>query len=209
MKFHEVHGVNVSLDSTRKVAQRTGSFCDAFVFSEVPLRHNSYTAVRLTSDDTEWHGQCFLGVTSRNPISFAESAISKQIISLINTEDVWIRPIPDSWSSTNMIIHLTFDGQLEVTNQHEPNVRFMLFENLPVNFPLWLMIELYGASNSVTFPVYTSPNSREIISLGSDAGSTFKCGEDGIVPYNVARVVLIGPKSSGKSMLKNILCNNT
>ncbi len=208
MRFHEVHGVNASLDDARKVALRTGSFCDAFVFSEVPLRLNSYTAIKLTSNEVEWQGRSFLGVTSRNPVSFIESAFSKHILTLLNTEDVWFRSVPESWASASLIVHLTFDGQLEITSEFEPNVRYIFFENLPINFPLWLVIDLYGASNSVQLPTFDSPNSKEIISLGSDASTTFKCGEEGIVPYNFARIVLIGPKSSGKSMLKNILSNN-
>ena len=208
MKFHEVHGVNASLDEGRQVARRTSSFCDAFVFSEVPLRLNSYTAIRLNSTDLEWQGGCFLGVTSRNPISFIESAYSKHIINLLNTEDVWIKSIPESFGSASLIVHLTFDGQIEIITEHEPNLRHMLFENLPVNFPLWFVIELYGACNCIQFPTFSSPNSREIVSLGSDAAATFKCGLEGIVPYNFARIVLIGPKSSGKSLLMNILSNN-
>src|SRR5699024_9516896 len=86
--------------------------------------------------------------------------------------------------------------------------RYSFFENLPVNFPLWLVIELYGSSNCVQLPTFPSLNAKEIVSLGSDATATFKCGEEGIVPYNFARIVLIGPKSSGKSLLKNILSNN-
>lgn len=208
MRFHEVHGANASLDDARKVARRTSSFCDSFVFSEVPLRLNSYTAIRLSSSEVEWQGGCFLGVTSRNPHSFIESAFSKHILTLLNTEDVWIRSVPEKWTGASLIVHLTFDGQLEILSEFEPNVRYIFFENLPVNFPLWLVIDLYGATNCVQLPTFLSPNSKEIVLLGSDAAATFKCGEQGIVPFNFARIVLIGPKSSGKSLLKNILANN-
>lgn len=208
MIFHEVHGINASLDDDRKVAQRTGSFCDAFVFSEVPLRLNSFTAIKLSSKDSEWLGCSFIGITSKNPVSFIESAYSKHIINLLHAEDVWIKQIPEKWSSASLVIHLTYDGQLEITSQYDPNSLCIFFENLPVNFPLWLVIDLYGCNDSVQLPTYTCPNSREIVSLGSEIFSTYKSGEEGVVPYNSARVVLIGPKSSGKTLLKNIFTNN-
>lgn len=213
MIFHEVHGVNVTLDETKRIAQRSGSFCDAFVFSEIPLQLNSFTVLKLScsqpaSDGQEWLGNCFIGVTSKNPLSFIESAYSKYIINLLNGDDVWIKQIPDKWSSSSLIIHLTFDGQLEITSEFDPNLKCVFFENLPINFPLWLVIELYGSNNCVQLPTYTCPNSPEIVSLGSEVFSTFKSGKEGIVPYNSARIILIGPKCSGKTLLKNIFTSN-
>lgn len=208
MKFHEMQGVNVEVDETRRMARRVCSFCDAFVFSEAPLRLNSMVAVRLQSPETQWAGHAFVGVTSKNPISFVEGANLKHITQLLAAEDVWIRPVQPAWASASLVLHLTYDGQLEVITDTEPNVRYCLLENLPVNFPLWLVVDIYGATNCVQLPTYSQPNSREIVALGSDVYATYKCGKEGVMPYNYAHIVLIGPKSAGKTTLKAVLASN-
>lgn len=211
MKFHDVHGVNVTLNEQKTTARRINSFCDAFVFSCNPIRLNSSIVIKLSSQQTEWNGFCFLGLTSKNPNSFIESIYSKHIINLLTqtVDDVWINSIAEQWSNANLILSLNSDGQLEITTEYDPCLKYIFLENLPVNFPLWLVIDLYGRTDQVCFPSYSSPNSREIVSLGSDVYSTFKCGESsGIVPYNSAHIILIGPKSGGKTQLKSMLIDN-
>nr|XP_046909481.1 protein neuralized-like [Dermatophagoides farinae] len=211
MKFHDIHGVNVSLDDNKRIAKRTNSFCDAFVFSSNPMRMNTPMIIQLSSRlSSEWHGACFIGLTTRNPVNFMETIYSKHIINLLttNVDDVWIKQIRPEWSNDSLILSLNSDGVFEIITEYEPNLKYMFLENLPINFPLWLILDLYGQTEQVQFPHYSSPNCREIVSLGSDIYSTYKCGENGIVPYNSARIILIGPKSSGKSQLKNIFISN-
>ena len=211
MKFHDVHGVNASIDETKHIARRTNSFCDAFVFSSNPLRLNQPIIIKLSSRQTsEWHGQCFLGLTTRNPTNFIETVYSKHIINLLttNVDDVWIKPINSDWSNASLILTLNSDGHFEITTEFDTNLKYIFLENLPIQFPLWLIIDIYGQTEQIQFPRYQSPNSKEIISLGSDIYSTYKCGEMGIFPYNSARIILIGPKLSGKTQLKNMFISN-
>lgn len=221
MKFHELHGINVVLDETRRIANRINSFCDAFVLSSQPLRQNFSIVIKLSStillnesnkqcsQTTNWLGNCFLGLTSKNPSSFIESIYPKHLINLLanKSEDVWIKQIDTNWSDASLILNLNSDGQLEIVTEFDPEIRYIFLDGLPVNFPLWLVFDLYGRTNQIQFPHYTASNSPEIVSLGSDVYSTFKCGENGIVPYNSGRIILIGPKNSGKSQLKNMLFN--
>src|SRR5699024_10948700 len=102
-------------------------------------------------------GACFIGITSKNPTSFIESAYSKHLINLMaNGDDVWIRQIPAAWSGAHLTIHLTFDVQLEITTEHDSTQKYVFLGNLPVNFPLWLVIDLHGSTSSVHFPSYSS-----------------------------------------------------
>ncbi|OTF76449.1 Neuralized-like protein [Euroglyphus maynei] len=210
MKFHDVHGVNASLDESKRIAKRINSFCDAFVFSSNPLRLNTPIIIRLSSRLTsEWHGTCFIGLTSRNPANFMETVYSKHIINLLttNVDDVWIKQISSDWSNVSLILSLNSDGFFEITTEYDPSLNYVFLENLPINLPLWLILDLYGQTEQVQFPRYSSPNSREIVSLGSDIYSTYKCGENGIIPYNSARIILIGPKSSGKKSSDPSICH--
>jgi protein neuralized len=207
MKFHEIHGSNISLDESKQKASRTSSFCDAIVFSDNPIRVNSFIPIKISSSDTQWLGSLFLGVTTRNPYIFSESSLPKHILGLYSEEDFWIKSIPSHWMNSNITIHLTFDGLMEVMTNDEPNVVHNFLTELPVDSPLWLILDLYGSSNSVQFSTYQCPMSSEMLLLGPDMSTAFKCGADGVVPYNQTRIMLIGPNSSGKSSLKMALIN--
>ena len=206
MKFHHIHSMNVKLDETRTNAQRRGSsFCDSFVFSESSLKLNSYVSIKFISPETEWKGQAFIGLTTQNPSMFIENAYSKFLINLLNAEDVWIRSILEQWKNSHLILHLTFDGSLEVTSEHESSRKYVLFQNLPVNIPLWFVVELYGSTQQIELPIFKTTNSPEIVSLCTDANAVFRCGQKGIVPYSRSRIVITGPPDSGKNFLKSKL----
>jgi len=206
MRFHEIHSSNVQLDETRTLAKRTGAtFCDSFLFSESPLKLNSYISIRFQSPSVEWKGQAFIGLTTQNPSVFVENAYSKYLINLLTTDDVWLRSILEPWRNAHLIIHLTYDGNLEVTSEHESARKYVLFQNLPVNVPLWFVVELYGSTSEIELPIFNTTNSLEVVSLCTDANVVFRCGQKGIVPYSRSRIVIIGPPDSGKNRLKSIL----
>ena len=209
MKFNEIHGLNIQLDESKQKAFRNNSFYDGIVFSDTPIRINSFIPIKISSPANQWLGSIFLGVTTRDPKYFIDNSLPKHIIGLCNEEDFWIKSIPSRWSDSNIIIHLTYDGLMEITANDEPNLTLIFFADLPVNRPLWLIIDLYGSSNSVQLSTYNSPMSSEMLLLGPDMTTAFKCGSEGVVPYNRTRIMLIGPSQSGKSSLKKALIHNS
>lgn len=208
MKFSEIHGLNVQLNESKQKAVRNNSFYDGIVFSDDPIRINSFVPIKVCSPANQWLGSLFLGVTSRNPKFFIDNSLPKHIIGLCNEEDFWIKSIPSRWTDSNIIIHLTYDGLMEITSNQEPNLTVTFLSELPISGPLWLIIDLYGSSNSVQLATYNSPMSSEMLLLGPDMSTAFKCGAEGVVPYKRTRVMLIGPKNSGKSSLKKVIINN-
>ena len=209
MKFSEIHGLNVHLDETKQKAVRNNSFFDGIVFSDNPIRINSFIPIKICSPANQWLGSVFLGVTSRNPKHFVDNSLPKHIIGLCSEDDFWIKSIPSRWSDSNLIIHLTYDGLMEISCNEEPSLTLAFLSDLPVSDPLWLIIDLYGSSNSVQLATYNSPMSSEMLFLGPDMSSAFKCGSEGVVPYKRTRIMIIGPRTSGKSTLKKALINNS
>ncbi|KFM62743.1 Protein neuralized, partial [Stegodyphus mimosarum] len=64
MKFHNIHGCNVTIDDGGSRASRTSSFCDGITFSHKPVAINSRISLLLGANE-DWTGALRLGVTSQ------------------------------------------------------------------------------------------------------------------------------------------------
>lgn len=205
MKFHNVHGNNVILDNTGQRASRTTSFCDGITFSDSPIKTNTIIPLRIYSPANEWLGYLFIGMTTRDPNTFSENNLPKHSLSLFNEEDIWIKQIFSQWANSLITLQLTKNGSLDIGINGGPRKPFII--GLPLDNPLWLIVDLHGATTCVQYATYHQSNPSEFLVLGPDVNSALKCGANGIVPYNSVRTMLLGPFNSGKSTLKQALVN--
>lgn len=210
MKFHnKIKGSNVRIDESACKVIRTASFCDAVVFSDEPVKINSIIPLRVHSTDSQFHGNLFLGVTARDPKSF--EVLPKHVIGLSHEDDVWIKSLPSKWSNSRIALQLTSNSTLDIIAENEERIAFLT--HLP-STSLWLILDLYGSTDSVHFTSYQIQASNQstcpvnLMLLGPDVSNVLKCGQQGTIEYNKARIFLIGPSKSGKTTLSNALTNN-
>jgi neuralized-like protein 2 len=67
MRFHELHGKNISFDEQRLVATRFNSFTHAMIFSERPLYPGELFIVEIEDSTDRWTGHVKIGFTLLPP----------------------------------------------------------------------------------------------------------------------------------------------
>lgn len=67
MRFHQVHGCNITLSKDNTVATRCQSFANALVFSERPLEPDEVFVFEISDQQDRWAGNLRCGITYHNP----------------------------------------------------------------------------------------------------------------------------------------------
>jgi len=67
MRFHQLHGKNISFDEQRLVATRFNSFTHAMIFSERPLFPGELFIVEIEDITDRWTGHIKIGFTLLPP----------------------------------------------------------------------------------------------------------------------------------------------
>lgn len=107
MKFHAVHGSNVTIDENGSRATRTSSFCDAIAFSHKPLALNARVSLLLGANE-DWTGALRLGATTQDPATFINKKLPRYACpDLSSKPGFWARPLPEAWA-TNGSKHVFF-----------------------------------------------------------------------------------------------------
>lgn len=153
LKFHRLCGLAVSLDEGGSLAIRDDRVAkDAVVFSKRPIRIDEHVHVELMQS-THWLGGLRVGLTSRNPDTYADqTALPRHLYPCgEGVKDIWVRPLREARlkSGCCLTLYVTKSGQLQCHingDQDEP-----LLTGLPVNRPLWLVLDLYGNTCSARF----------------------------------------------------------
>jgi hypothetical protein len=185
MQFHaQVFGANVRLADDRTSAWRRSperSFCDSLVFSDRPLRFSHPLRIRLHSNsDHGWKGVASIGLTCHEPSTFSvnsddgstESALPSLAvpIGLCEQSGVWLRPLPVA--CLNRVLHIILQPHptgTELTAVLTSDQQFWLLSSLPVQDPLWLVIDLFGQTHRVDLlaPICTESLCRQFLSRHS------------------------------------------
>ena len=98
LKFHAIHGANISLDLDGQRATRaTDSFCDGITFSKETLVIGELYSIFIVGrpDESDWSGALRLGVTNVDPSALALNLPKYACPDLITKEGYWARPIKE------------------------------------------------------------------------------------------------------------------
>uniref|UniRef100_T1IR33 non-specific serine/threonine protein kinase n=1 Tax=Strigamia maritima TaxID=126957 RepID=T1IR33_STRMM len=203
MLFHSTHGTNIIIEEEETRATRLDSFCHGITFSKMPLEINVHVTILVTQIH-EWSGALRIGVTAQNPESL-EHLPRYACPDLVDTEGFWADAIPEKLvtNGTRITFYLTEDNSLQlfINNEH----RGAHLSDLPVHKSLWLLLDIYGNTESVQF---TSNDSLpvEIVARGPQAMYAFRLAKNsGTLPVFRTRLVLLGQDGAGKTSLKNLL----
>ena len=153
MKFHHIHGTAVSLSPSKDSAVRDDStFCNGLVFSEQPIKTKQKISLELGTL-SRWRGGLRIGVTSNNPSQLVNSELPRfSIPDLYKRTGWWVRAVSEALCCVGrcrLSLYLSDAGQLHLylNGQHKG----ALLVDLPLTETLWLMVDVYGNVNHVTF----------------------------------------------------------
>ncbi|CAG0919962.1 unnamed protein product [Notodromas monacha] len=213
IKFHAVHGGAIRLEADKTVAIRKKGFCDGITFSNKPVKVGQCYSLKLTYAQ-QWSGALRLGVTIHDPSSFSPSDSANfgplpkyACPDLLSLEGFWAKPVREEYVSC--------ESGSKVTFQLTSSGRLLLFVNnklkgahltgLPVNVPLWAIIDVYGTTNSVhILPEGDVP--VEVIARGPKFLDAYKRAmANGTAPLRHFRLYLVGKEGVGKTSLARAL----
>lgn len=193
MQFHrQVFGANVRLSEDCTSAWRRSperSFCDSLVFSDRPLIYCHPIRIHLQSTPIHgWKGGASIGLTCHEPATFCaarntaeddattETALPSLAtpIGLCEQSGVWLRPLPTE--CLNRLLHIILQPHatgIELIVIMTSEQKYSLLSSLPVQDPLWLVIDLFGQSYRVDLvqSIDTESISCQLISHNSTSST--------------------------------------
>ncbi|GFN90805.1 protein neuralized [Plakobranchus ocellatus] len=156
MRFHLLHGSAITLSAGQSCATRsTDTYHNGLVFSAQPLCVNERIGLQLGTMQ-DWAGALRVGVTSIDPATLLTSSDdhlqSQAHPELVRKEGFWVRVIPEKLLSHPrclLVLNLTSLGQLQLFIDGHHKGALLL--GLPTKRRLWLLLDIYGNTNSATF----------------------------------------------------------
>ena len=154
-KFHSVHGSGIELDEAESVARRCDDFCYGIVFSKKPLTVRQNVCLEVSHSLHQWSGGVLrVGVTSHNPAHMQSTALPRFAIPALTSQPgYWacaLNELCTESSSDKVVVWLDGEGHLQVTVNSHPPGGHVLLSGLPLdNTPLWLMLDVFGATTTV------------------------------------------------------------
>uniref|UniRef100_A0A914XS96 NHR domain-containing protein n=1 Tax=Panagrolaimus superbus TaxID=310955 RepID=A0A914XS96_9BILA len=153
IKFHTVHGSNITLSDNRLLARRRQNvFCKGLVFSDRPIEIDEIVCIRLTEVCNSWSGVLRFGVTNVDPASFRDIELPKFACpDLTAKTGYWAKALADRYSIQGSVLHfhLSTLGTLYIGCNGYSKGSYL--HEIDVSKPLWVMMDIYGKSVAVEF----------------------------------------------------------
>ncbi|CAG5127519.1 unnamed protein product, partial [Candidula unifasciata] len=152
MQFHLTHGSAIQLTKNRTIATRSvDTFCNGIVFSDQPIKLGQKICVELASVAI-WSSAVRIGVTAVDPAGVDSDQLPKfSYPALTQTEGYWVRVVNENLITERcrLTLCLTFHGQLQLLINGIHKGALLL--GLATHQNLWLLLDLYGSTNSAKF----------------------------------------------------------
>ena len=149
MKFNQVCGENVTLESDGKIARRSESFCKGIVFSNRPVKLGERVCIRLLEISTNWSGVIRFGFTSQDPSGLRDALPKYACPDLTNKPGYWAKALSERFAEQGIILfyYVTSTGDVHFgINGEEKGV---FFGGVDTRSPLWALVDVYGNSTAI------------------------------------------------------------
>ncbi|XP_002738165.1 protein neuralized-like [Saccoglossus kowalevskii] len=172
LKFHGLHGSNVVLSPDGKSARRSGSFCNAIVFTNRPVKCMEKVSIKFTDTTGNWSGVIRFGFTSRSPVELgtAPSLPRYACPDLTSRPGFWAKALGESYADKNNVLSFWVNRQGEVMYSVNNDNKGVFFNDVETNEPLWGLMDIYGNTVEVrlTECAETEPTRAPILDPPSD-----------------------------------------
>jgi len=201
LKFHHVHGKEVTLSKNDSVAERNNEvFQNSVVFSNRPVRRNEVVAVKITkAGGNRFCGPLKIGFTSINPTKY----LGKKVpigLELLQKPEVWLRAILTHEIRVGCTVHFVRSSEGAIFHAVDgTELGMLMLEQVDTSKPLWAILEVYGAverfqlvDRQHSFTFNKSPFARRKNVKVDENGNTVKAPsseKDKLAERSIAAVV--------------------
>ena len=148
--FHTCHGKNIVLSPNRKLATRSGSFCNAIVFTYRPLRLQDPLHLQLIQSTQGWSGVIRFGFTCHCPDRLKPNTMPKYACpDLTVKQGYWVKALRETLAANGNILSFFVNSRGEVFYSINGEPYHMFFNGVDVAKPLWALIDVYGNTTGI------------------------------------------------------------
>uniref|UniRef100_A0A1I7Z3Z0 Neuralized n=1 Tax=Steinernema glaseri TaxID=37863 RepID=A0A1I7Z3Z0_9BILA len=152
LKFHPVHGCNIILQRDGVIARRNESFCHGLAFSNRPIAVDEVVCIRFAEVGQSWSGFLRFGVTNIDPTSYREGELPKFACPDLTTKvGYWAKALPERYSQQGALLHFYVNNLGELHYGINGVVKGVFIQNINVNLPVWVIVDIYGNCKSLEF----------------------------------------------------------
>nr|XP_033805403.1 E3 ubiquitin-protein ligase NEURL3 isoform X2 [Geotrypetes seraphini] len=150
--FHPfTKGCNIIMDELHGFAERSNSFNNGILFTNRPICVKEVVALKILKAEMNWHGGIRVGFTSLNPSEIDPLTLPQYVCpNLTMLHGFWAAEIPDEFAQEGMVSHFWVEknGKVFCSTDEGRKLHF-LFDRVPVDCPLWAIVDLYGRTKAV------------------------------------------------------------
>ncbi|XP_030045251.1 E3 ubiquitin-protein ligase NEURL3 [Microcaecilia unicolor] len=150
--FHPfTKGRNVIMDELHGFAERSNSFHSGILFTNRPIRVKEVVALKILKAEMRWYGGVRVGFTSMNPSEIDPLRLPRFVCpNLTMLHGFWAAVVPDEFAQEGMVSQFWVDRNGKVfCSTDEGTTLHFLFDGVPVDCPLWAIVDLYGRTKAV------------------------------------------------------------
>ncbi|KAK6033684.1 zinc finger, C3HC4 type [Ostertagia ostertagi] len=161
LRFHQMAGRHVSLNSMRNIATRCGSeYTQGYVFSERPIRNNEKVVIEVIGVQQLYKGGLAFGVTCCDPSTLRSTDLPDDSSDLIEMPQYWVG-IKDIalQPRVNTVLSFWITDAGEVKFEKDQGLARTVL-HVDNSLPLYMYFDLYGSTQAIklrgTVPVSRS-----------------------------------------------------
>ncbi|XP_029460157.1 E3 ubiquitin-protein ligase NEURL3 isoform X2 [Rhinatrema bivittatum] len=150
--FHPfTKGCNIVMDELHGYAERKSSFHNAILFTNRPIRLQEVVALKILKVEEHWNGGVRVGFTSVNPSEIDPLKLPPFVCpNLTVLHGFWAAVIPDEFAQEGMVTQFWVDKKGKVFCSSDERIKVhLLFDGVPVDYPLWAIVDVYGRTKAV------------------------------------------------------------
>ncbi|CAB3232114.1 unnamed protein product [Arctia plantaginis] len=156
MRFHAVHGDNISLSKNNFRAQRkkkSNFFSKGIAFSSRPVAVGEKVSFHLRQLSSYWLGLITIGFTTNDPMSIADNLPTNVIDERDCADGFWAEHLDKKYYQESCRLHFYLNSSGNMCFGVNGVDKIEFFWNLETTTPVWALIDVFGYFTIVEFDI--------------------------------------------------------
>ncbi|XP_074143696.1 E3 ubiquitin-protein ligase NEURL3 [Sminthopsis crassicaudata] len=151
LSFHsKAKGNHILLNDCYSRAERISTFHSGIVFTNRPVQPYEIVTLRILKKEDKWNGGLRVGFSCLNPSNLNPCSLPPFMCpDLIAQSPTWAAVLPDQLIKIGDIIHFWVNNSGKVFLRTNEVKKFLLFDGVTVNSPLWAVMDVYGTTKAI------------------------------------------------------------